>query len=255
MNKTDLYNFCKYEESIAYIHGWDFSHLDNRFTEETDLPWNYDEIVRSYLSINDNLLDIDTGGGEYVLSLGHPFDKTGATEGYAPNIALCRKTLLPLGIDFRATTDYSNLPFNDAEFDIVINRHGNYDVHELYRVLKPNGIFITEQVGENNDRELIDLLLPDIKKKKTKGLYLSAQQTLFESNGFQILKAAEAYRPIKFFDTGALVWFARIIQWEFPDFCVDKCFDRLLKAEDILNRNGCIEGTIHRYLLVVKKYN
>lgn len=253
MNKLDLYNFCKAEENIAYIHGWDFSHLNNRFTEETDLPWNYDNIVRSYLLPADRLLDIDTGGGEYLLSLNHSFGKTSATEGYKPNVDLCEKVLLPLGIDFKESVTYSDMPFKDNSFDIIINRHGNYNVNELYRMLRPNGIFITEQVGENNDKELIELLLPKLKKTDSKGLNLAVQKNLFESNGFEILKSDEAYRPIKFFDTGALVWFARIIQWEFPDFSVDKCFTELLRAEEILHKNGCIEGTIHRYLLVTRK--
>ena len=36
---TEKYeNPVKAEESIAHIHGWDFSHLDGRYTEEDDLP-------------------------------------------------------------------------------------------------------------------------------------------------------------------------------------------------------------------------
>ena len=34
------------------------------------------------------LLDMDTGGGEFLLSLGHPFERTAATEGYPPNVEL-----------------------------------------------------------------------------------------------------------------------------------------------------------------------
>lgn len=68
-----------------------------------------------------------------------------------------------------------------------------------------------------------------------------------------IAEAEECYRPIRFFDVGALVWFAGIIEWEFPGFSVDTCCDRLLNAQRILERNGCIEGRIHRYLLAAIK--
>lgn len=44
------------------------------------------------------------------------------------------------------------------------------------------------------------------------------------------------------FDIGALVWFAHIIEWEFPNFSVDNCKNRLLYAQQILEQNGCIEG-------------
>ena len=33
-----LHKLWKAEESIAHIHGWDFSHIAGRYTEEDDLP-------------------------------------------------------------------------------------------------------------------------------------------------------------------------------------------------------------------------
>ena len=83
--------------------------------------------------------------------------------------------------------------------------------------------------------------------------YLDIASGKFRDAGFEILEAEECFRPIRFFDVGALVWFARIIEWEFPGFSVDSCLDRLLNAQRILERNGCIEGRIHRFLLVARK--
>ena len=88
------------EEKIAHIHGWDFSHIHGRYEEEADLPWDYETIIKSYLTDNMQLMDFDTGGGEFLLSLKHPYENTAATEGYPPNVELCKETLLPLGIDF-----------------------------------------------------------------------------------------------------------------------------------------------------------
>ena len=85
---------------------------------------------------------------------------------------------------------------------------------ELYRILKPGGIFITQQVGEDNDREIIELLLPNF-QKMYKGMNLKVQKEIFEKSGFEILMENEEYKTIEFYDVGALVWFARIIQWEF----------------------------------------
>lgn len=252
MNQIELRNAWKAEEAIAHIHGWDFSHIRDRYTEETDLPWDYEYIVRSYLRDEKKILDIDTGGGEFLLSLGHPAKNTSATEGYAPNVELCRQVLLPLGVDFHEATDYAHLPFEDESFDLIINRHGDYDPEELRRILKPDGIFITEQVGEDNDRELVELLLPGT-PKPFPGFNLKVQKQRFVDAGFTVIQEEEAYRPIKFYDIGALVWFARIIEWEFPGFSVDACFDRLLEAQRILDENGSVDGLIHRYLLVVHK--
>ena len=225
MKEKELIDIWKREESVAHIHGWDFSHIEGKYTEETDLPWNYQNIILDYLKPEMKLLDIDTGGGEFLLSLRHPYVKTSATEAYPPNIQLCKETLLPLGIDFRAGDGKDMLPFDDYEFDIVINRHGDFNTKEIHRVLKCGGIFITEQVGAENDRELVELLLG-----KT-----------------------ELPFPEQYLDIGALVWFAHIIEWEFPNFSVDNCKNRLLYAQQILEKNGCIEGKIHRFLLVLRK--
>ena len=84
-------------------------------------------------------------------------------------------------------------------------------------------------------------------------LNLTEQRQVFEAAGFQILRGEEAYRPIRFYDVGAFVWFARVIPWEFPGFSVEGCFDRLLALQEDLQRDGVIEGTIHRYLLVARK--
>lgn len=83
--------------------------------------------------------------------------------------------------------------------------------------------------------------------------YLSITSRKFRDAGFEILEGQECFRPIRFFDVGALVWFARIIQWEFPGFSVDAKLDRLLNAQRILERDGWIEGRIHRFLLVAQK--
>lgn len=252
MNTEELKQIWLKEQEVAYIHGWDFSHISGRFEEDNDLPWDYKQIILSYLKGDIKLLDIDTGGGEFLLSLHHPYHNTSATEGYPPNVLLCERTLLPLGIDFKKMSQYNSMPFDDNSFNIVINRHGNYNVEELYRVIKPNGLFITQQVGSHNDRKLIELLCPDLPKPFPNAT-LQIQSELFRKEGFSIIRGEEAYRPIKFYDIGALVWFARIIEWEFQGFSVDNNFDRLIEAQRILDCTGSIDGTIHRYLIVAQK--
>lgn len=241
------------EEAAAHIHGWDFSHIHGRYDEERDLPWDYEKIVRSYLSPEKKLLDQDTGGGEFLLSLGHPPSFLSATEAYPPNAALCRETLLPLGVDFREADCHGPLPFDENTFDLVLNRHGNYTPAELHRILKPGGYFITEQVGAENDRELVTLLLGPGIPLPFPEQYLSCARQALEHAGFQVVQSDEAFRPIKFWDVGALVWFARIISWEFPDFSVARHLPALYRAQEILEQKGLIEGTIHRYLIVAQK--
>ncbi|WP_067142083.1 class I SAM-dependent methyltransferase [Oceanivirga salmonicida] len=240
------------EEKNAYIKGWDFSYIEGRFDEESDLPWDYTDIIRKYLKKEHKLLDIDTGGGEFLIYLGHSYGNTSATENYEPNVEFCKKELLPLGIDFKKANALDKLPFEDNTFDIIINRHGAFNASEIYRILKKGGIFITQQVGAENDRELIDLLLPNTKIQFPEQ-YLGKVSKKFKNIGFNILQEQEVFRPIKFYDIGALVWFACIIEWEFINFSVEKCLDKLFEAQDILENKGVVEAKIHRFLLVCKK--
>ena len=252
MDRAELKRIWKQEEDQAHIHGWDFSHIRGRYEEEHDLPWDYSALVRQYLRPDTMLLDYDTGGGEFLLSLGHPREKTAATEGYLPNVRLCEETLPPLGIAFQPCSDPAAIPFPDEAFDLIINRHGNFCPPELYRLLKPGGVFLTEQVGGDNDRDLVERVLPGTEKPYPH-LYLSRQRQEFEAAGFHILRAEEAYRPILFYDVGAFVWFARIIEWEFPGFSVDRCFERLCALQEEVEREGKIQGAIHRYLIAARK--
>ncbi len=238
-------------EAAAKVKGWDFSEIEDSY-EEFPLPWDYAEIIKSFLKPSDILLDTDTGGGEFLLSLGHDPRLTFATEGYAPNVAYCREKLLPLGINFKEAADWKNLPFGEASVNIMINRHGDYHPPEVRRLLKPKGVFITQQVGEDNERGLVEMLLPG-EKKPYEGWNREQCTAALDQAGFEIIRSEEAFPPIRFYDVGALVWFARIIEWEFPGFSVEKCFERLLEVQRLIDERGFIEDRTHRFLIVVGK--
>lgn len=240
------------EQEIAQIHGWDFSHIAERTREETDYPWDYRRTIGRYLTPQMRLLDVDTGGGEFLLRLGHPYENTAATEGYGPNVQLCRRTLLPLGIDFRPGVVGEGLPFESESFDVILNRHGDLSPREFYRLLKPGGLVITQQVGAENDRELVQLLCGDT-PMPFPDQYLKLAQVQFARVGFRVLEALECYRNYDFFDVGALVWFARVIPWEFPDFSVETHLENLHKAQLLLEEKGYLRCRTHRFFLVAQK--
>ena len=253
MNTNEHLALWYIEEQSAHIYGWDFSHIEGRYAEVGDLPWDYRTLIEQYRKPNMTLLDTDTGGGEFLLSLNHPYGHTAATEGYPPNIDLCQRTLSPLGIDFRAANAGDVLPFEDEQFDLVLNRHGNFNPREIHRILKAGGLFITQQVGAENDRELVELLLPGRTSLPFPDQHLSVTTDKFRAAGFEILDSGECFRPIRFFDVGALVWFARIIEWEFPGFSVGSCLEQLTRAQKIITEQGFVEGRTHRFFLVAQK--
>ncbi len=237
------------EESKEF-KGWDFSYLEGRWEDE-ELPWDYEKIVCQHLKKDNKLLDMGTGGGELLLSLQHPHINTSVTEAWEPNLKLCKETLEPLGVTVRQVFSDNKLPFDDNTFDIIINRHEDYDANEVKRTLKADGIFITQQVGGKNNNELSRFLIPGF-KSDVLDFELSKEVNRFKELDFTILYENEYFPYVKFFDIGALVYFAKIIVWEFPGFSVERCFNQLCELEWKIKKNGYLETLEHRFIIAAR---
>ena len=250
MDRDRLKTLWKAEEARAFA-GWDFSLIDGRW-ESAPLPWDYRALVLSVLKTDDWLLDMGTGGGEFLLTLGHPYVRTAVTEAYPPNVSLCQKKLKSLGITVASVTEDNCLPFEDGSFDMVINRHESFDPSEVYRILKPGGRFITQQVGGRNDADLSRRLIEGFQPQFPDHTLENNVEAL-RACGFEILQAVQHTSPLRFLDVGAVVYFAKIIEWEFPGFSVDTCFDKLCGLQTELEETGYVEATEERFLIDTAK--
>lgn len=239
------------QEEERSFKGWDFSSLAGRMIEEA-LPWNYEATVRSYMKDPVTLLDMGTGGGEFLMSLSPPPGRTYATEAYPPNYELCSKVLPAHGIEVRRVFNDESLPFEDHFFDLVINRHEAFSISELRRILKPGGFLVTQQVGGWNNRELSAFLLGSDAAAVDAAFGMRTVSESLRTGGFNVLEAKEAFPELKFLDVGALVYFAKIIEWEFPGFTVEKCLDKLMLLQEKLLRDGSIRSTEHRFFIVAQ---
>ena len=99
------------------------------------LSWSYGSTAYQLMQRAKAMLDMGTGGGEF-LSMLQPFPPTiYATEGYAPNLPIARKKLEPLGVTVVAVIDDTALPFQDEQFDFIMNQHESYSASEVNRIL------------------------------------------------------------------------------------------------------------------------
>lgn len=136
------------EEVEAAFEGWNFSRLtETGRMQEAPLSWNYPSVVRQKMKGIHSMLDMGTGGGELLSRLAPLPDQTYATEGYSPNVDVARARLEPLGVKVIPADGEDVLPLPDQSLELIINRHESYAPAELYRLLKPEGLFITQQVG------------------------------------------------------------------------------------------------------------
>ncbi|MFF2886398.1 class I SAM-dependent methyltransferase [Paenibacillus sp. NPDC057967] len=240
-------------EERHVFQGWDFSYMADRVWEQ-ELPWNYKEAVQASMTDERVMLDMGTGGGEFLLSLSPPPGRTYATEAYPPNVALCQQKLPPYGIDIRQVyADDDPLPFEDEMFDLVMNRHEVYNSEEVYRVLKPGGLFITQQVGGQNNRELSRFLLGEGAMIVDPQFNLENSSRELAAAGFTIHESAEFFPEQRFYDVGAFVYLAKIAEWEFAGFSVEKCYNELCLLQEKVEKDGHFTSKEHRFFIIASK--
>ena len=235
----------------AVFSGWNFDWLADRMIQE-DPPWNYPELVRSYLVQAHSLLDMGTGGGEFLASLAPLPTDTHATEAYPPNQPIAERRLSPLGVQVHSITDLQGLPFDAARFDLVINRHEGYNPTEVYRVLKAGGVFITQQVGGLDNLELNQVLEETRSFPFFSWNLVDALTGLIEA-GFSIINATQAALKTQFKDIGAIVYYLKAIPWQIEGFSLETHTDKLMRLHDTIEHQGGFISTAHRFLIIAHK--
>jgi SAM-dependent methyltransferase len=240
------------QEALAQdFSGWDFSWARGRWREQ-EPSWDYREMVQDRIARIDTLLDMGTGGGEFLSSLPDLPADTYATESYPPNIPIARARLEPLGVRVVAFDDGKALPLPDDAFQLVINRHEYYSPPELHRILKPDGIFLTQQVGALDCVQVNEFLRAP-RNKESEDLTLEAEVENLRDAGFQVLRAEEELLDSIFYDIGAVVRFLTIIEWQIPDFDVDKYRERLLEMHEQIEAQGAFFAQAHRIIIEAQK--
>ncbi|WP_281353450.1 class I SAM-dependent methyltransferase [Phytoactinopolyspora mesophila] len=194
-------------------------------------------------------MDVDTGGGELLASLA-PLPQTIATEPYPPNLPVAAKRLAPLGVNVRPGRAEA-LPVPDAHVDLVLNRHGALDAAEIARVLRPGGVFLTQQVGGRNDIEFNEALgmLPADPDTHS----LTTVTVALESAGLVVEVALEEFPRVRYLDVGAVAYQLRLVPWQVPGFDVATPGDRLREIHDIIERAGSFTVHDHRFLIQARK--
>jgi SAM-dependent methyltransferase len=251
MNKQALVDFWRREEKQPFT-GWDFSYLEGRMLEE-QVPWSYTTRSAELMQQSCTLLDMGTGGGERLLTLQKFWpEKVVVTEDYPPNFELAKQRLGPLGVKVLAVPLARDglMPFADVEFDLVLNRHSGLNCAEVARVLKPQGVFLTQQVHGLWAEDLIAAFdarpqWPDA----TPAYYVPR----LEKAGLVIENLREWQGRLGFTDVGAVVYYLKAVPWLVPGFSVETHVDALFRLESQMEKNGQLTFTARKYLIEARK--
>ena len=256
-----LYDYLVAEYNHHFDY-WDWSYLEGRRVDVSTgpKPWDYIETVQAALKQARSVLDMRTGSGQLFAEMlkRQPVPEVYATEGYAPNLAMARQLLEPLGAAIYAVHD-EHLPFADSALELIVNRHGSYDPREVLRVLKPSHLFITQQVGDQTNLRIHELLGSEkniyfyegAEQKSTWNLGYAVRE--MREVGWHIVEQKEHFFITRFYDTGAIVYYLKAIPWEVPDFSIDKYFDKLVAIHDLIQREGYLDVPFHMFFIRARK--
>jgi SAM-dependent methyltransferase len=246
---TDAVQAAIDEAYAAPLEGWDFSWLNQR-AHEVQPPWHYGELVVDAASDAERVLDIDTGGGEFLSRLAPFRGFVVATEGYAPNVHVAARTLAREGIPLvqidsapdnmdqeAADPASARLPFAAAAFDLVIDRHSSYWPSKVRRVLRQRGRFLTQQRSEaGDDGDAWERLFDRSLAPRVFDLAFAVAQ--LRDAGFEIVHAEEAETPMVFTDLAGVIYYLRLVPWAVEGFDPEKDREALKRIADKIATDG-----------------
>ncbi len=236
MNQNELLALWRREEREP-MAGWDFSYLAGRMVQD-ELPWDYIARAMQLMANAQSALDMDTGGGERLLDMRARWPaRMVATEEYPPNLALATERLAPLGVEVRDVriTDEDPLPFDDADFDLVLNRHSAFNAAEVARILAPGGTFLTQQV---HGMWSWDLMAYFDAKPQWPNATPEQYVPRLQGAGLEIVDVQQWDGTFGFTDVGAVVYYLKAVPWEVPNFSVETHQDGLFALQERLEMTG-----------------
>jgi ubiquinone/menaquinone biosynthesis C-methylase UbiE len=187
MNSVEYKQFY---DQVGKVNGWDFSKVKSL---SEGVKWNfYDEVIQSCKK-TDILLDIGTGGGEALLSIADSallligIDlSTGMIETALNNLKQSNKP----NIRF-LQMDAEKLNFPDNFFNVVSCRHSGFSAKEIAKVLVNDGVFLTQQVSENDKLNLKEAFGRGQALGTKKGLLKTQYITDLSEAGFTDIQSFE----------------------------------------------------------------
>jgi len=225
------------EAGVASTSGWDFSFLDGRFDSEGP-SWDFGSMVDAAIGTATTMLDLGTGGGEFLDARPVLPRLTVAVEAWPPNVAVAAARLRPRGVAVvQVTAEEDNpahgrdvtgrLPFRAGTFAVVIARHEAFVAGEVARVLRSGGRFLTQQASSGSDQfhQLLGLAPPH-----RPALDLDLLVAQVRGAGLMVDGAGIGTETLSFADIGALAWYLRRVPWAVPGFDIVKHRDALVAA-------------------------
>ena len=146
------------------------------------------------------------------------------------------------------------LHFSDSSFDLVLNRHSVVFPAEILRVLKSDGIFITQQVGHRNTQNICKVFgcVAGGEYKSDPSQGWDALIQTFIDHGCRIILQEEYDVPYYFLDEESLVFWLKAIPIP-EDFNIEMHYEKVFQIISRFSTAKGIRTNEHRRILIVQK--
>lgn len=239
-------------DSVGEREGWDFSRV--RFSRDP-IPWDYETITPRFLRLDDIVLDIGTGGGERLLQLADHLGEAIGIDHDPIMIETAKQNLTEADqadIADKVTFEVMNaeaLSFADETFDTVLSRQAPVDTSEVLRVLRPGGLFITQQIGPWNTQNILQTFGYQPEHDASITEHYTQK---FRKAGCKVL-ARGAYDVAYYFeDVESLIFWMKAVPVP-PDFDITRHAPQVQKIIDQFRTPHGIKTNEHRELLIAQK--
>ena len=124
---------------------------------------------------------------------------------------------------------------------------------EVYRVLKPQGVFITQQVGDGNNAELHDFLQGETRNTAQRSWDLKKAVVELKAADLNVEDQRAESTKSRFFDIGAVVYYLKAIPWEIPSFSTGRYSQKLRELDKMIRSEGFFEVSTTRFFVMAVK--
>lgn len=220
--------------------------------EDTDLMYQdeptftVEDQIHQYAKEDDHLAIISMDGGEFVENVQ---DLPTITYVVDALVDKAKERLDEKAVKVTSYTKQNKLPFKDEKIDVLVNELTNYDKFEAYRVLKPGGYFIIDQMGSDNYKEIANMFIPfRIKGRWDKE---NCSRTLRDI-GMDIVGGFEENGYIRFKSLAAVFTFMRTFSPERVDN-YEKYLNFYAYILEEIKKKEFFDLTTHRFIVIAQK--
>jgi SAM-dependent methyltransferase len=153
------------------LRGWD--------DPETPRPWQLSKEILNHAGQEKTLLDVGCGTAFKIIPLSYHFKEIVGLDPSQSMLNAARRNKCLNQVDnlHLVMGTGQKIPFPKHSFDVITCMLSRWDVAELHRVLKPNGILIVEHIGSEDKKDFKSLFGKD--KNGWRGQFLEYSKADF----------------------------------------------------------------------------